>query len=231
MQPSVSHPSGGTAAETNTNTNTNSIMKDKENHQDSPAEAVTLKVAAARFGCAASSLKNNIKGNKLPALQNDPKAAFLVRPSEVERFLRATPAIASVFHPKTAEESSGTGESAQPPLEPAAEGRQHAIDQSRKTVEVETKGSPAVEAGAETSAPPAGASAFSLEGQGDSESRNTDEGRKRRRQRRRGRGNSGPREIRDDESLPVKRLVGISSKERLKIIACLNELAALVASA
>jgi hypothetical protein len=235
METSIKNQSGGTAAET-TNINPNSEPNSEPNPDmnqinDEPA---TLKEISAMSDCAVSSLKNNIKSGNLAATQANDKAPYMVRPSDAERFLRATPGIASKFHPAAEKAVADPG---QTPATPKVKAPEQAKDLAGPThvnsaqaaaipevdvtaaepVAAETAPAPKVET--PTVAPSDPKKTDSPAAEPDS---------KRRRRRRRGKGGSSSQSA--PHSPPfLKALVGTTPQERLRITACLNELAALVA--
>jgi len=222
MNESITNQQGGTAAET---TITNSNPTPVGNSQPcAKSEAhVTLKHAAAEFYCAVSSLKNNIKTDKLPATQENPKAAYIVSLSDVERFLRATPGIVSIFHPK-----SGVvrGEMSDvPPLADVEQPSQDAADVPPDNV-VSHFASP------DASAPQGGSPLSTQPPKPQAVGPVPPVNAGKRRRRRRGKGGVGAQlGTTGTQSLLLGNLVGASPQERLRVVAVLNELAGIIASA
>lgn len=229
-------PAASIASTTNT---TNDTVKPhpKQKKPESGDERITVKLAAAENECAASSLKYNIKHGKLPATQEGSTSPYMVRRTDVERLLRENPNIVSKFHPRPsspAEVKDGpslTGLIDDP-------GKADPMPPSKKpTTSEKTPVKPPVKPDDSTSLPARQKSAEPLvaQPQVDPDSAIAAEpepvGRKRRRSRRRGRGGNGQQPSASD--LPptaLKALAGTTPKERLRITACLNELAGLVAS-
>jgi hypothetical protein len=215
MSKTTENQTGGPAAQTpNINPQPDPSMPSDQN-QDEP---LPLKKAADKFGALSETLKKNIKAGKLPALQKDSKSPYLVNLSDVEKLLRDTPGIASIFHPAAcvvletpmtlgteaghaAALGQGTGAD-ELPARPAPVA-------AAAVAEPLTNGTPAAKPTG-TDGPPEGS------------------GRKRR-PRHRGKGRSGQPQI-PDRPLFLTALAGTTPSERLKITACLNELAAMVAS-
>ncbi len=205
---------------------------------DTNHDNVTLKQSASKYCCAASSLKNNIKSGKLPATQSGEKAAYLVRLSDVERFLRETPGIASIFHP-AAEKPAGamTGKTAvSGGIEPAKP-EVTSDDKSSVTeasVAQPIHAHPPVVAGSakpESEAVDHSPSAHVPDPKPEPTGHDAGNGNKRRRRRRRGKGGGKNPAIPSLRQPVLKALAGTTPQERLRITACLNELAGLVASA
>lgn len=222
MSENIANHQGGIAAETTT-INPNPTPVDNPQPHAEPEAHVTLKHAAAECHCAVSSLKNNIKANKLPATQENPKAAYMVRLSDVERFLSATPGIESIFHPKTGGVHSETSDA--PPPADVAQPSQEAVAVTPDSV-VSHDSSPGVSApqggGAPSPQPPKQETADPMPP--------VNAGKRRR--RRRGKGGAGAQPgTTGTQSLLLKNLVGASPQERLRVVAVLNELAGIVASA
>ncbi|MFT6862745.1 MAG: hypothetical protein ACJAVK_001304 [Akkermansiaceae bacterium] len=189
----------------------------KNGNNTSADNPVTLKVAAATFDCAVSSLKNNIKSGKLSAQQENPKSPFMARLADVERFLRETPGIASCFHPKKKIEPESISSEAETSVESELPTTGGAADTPFKDVTVPNEEN-AIHSNENSDncipnpvdTPPA----------------------KRRRNRRRGKGGGGAGSSSGSLQAPVlKALDGASPTERLRVIACLNEIATIVASA
>lgn len=230
METSITNPSGGTAAQTNSS-NPNKQMQDKVDTIQSGEEHETLKKAAAKFDCAWTSLKNNIKSGKLAATQANEKAPYMVRLADVEAFLRATPGIVSIFHPAGAK--AAATETAYSPTVNKAD------DELADTATISA--TQPVAASAAHANQPVGAAA-SREGQAcqnqetvvaplDSPEAQTGSS-KRRRRRRRGKGNAvKPSAASSIQPPALKALAGTTPQERLRITACLTELLGLVASA
>jgi hypothetical protein len=230
METSITNQPGGTAAETpkiNSNPQPHTSIA-MNNSNDDP---INLKKAAAMFECAVSSLKNNIKSGKLPATQENKKAPYMVRPSDVETFLRATPGIVSVFHP------AGTKPAATETTNPPTANKPD--DEPADTATISPAQSVAASAGHGNQ--PAGV-AESREGQAcqnqetvvaplDSPKAQTGSN-KRRRRRRHGKADAGKPSIASStQPMVLKALAGTTPQERLRITACLTELLGLVASA
>jgi hypothetical protein len=197
----------------------------EENNTTTPEAPVTLKAAAAAFDCAASSLKNNIKSGKLPAEQETPKSPYIVRLADVERFLRETPGIASRLHPKENPKPESKGPEVEsstepdpvtteaptdPPFHKGAVSKEENVTPSKQEVDNAAANTSVSQSPKPPPKPPL----------------------KRRRNRRRGKGGGGagpPSGVQRD--LVLKALDGASPTERLRVIACLNEIATIVASA
>lgn len=231
--------SGGTAAESKSPTPNNSQhMHSQTKEPQSGNELVTLKPAAAKFDCAASSLKNNIKTGKLAATQVNEKAPYMVRLSDVERFLRDTPGIASIFHP-AGDKAAGamTAQTAGPAsIEPAKLDK--AQDKKSSATEASVmQPSRAHAAVAADSAKPANQAAdhsqltHGPDAQSEPSTHTAADGLKRRRRRRRGKGGGESPTTAGIQPPVLKALAGTTPKERLRITACLTELLRLVASA
>ena len=202
-----------------------------QKNDDNP---ITLKKVAEEYQCAASSLKNNIKAGRLPAVQENEKAAYLVCPSEVEKFLKETKGIASIFHPSDASPAATEGQPPQatdtpkPPAEPKpvqVTPSAHDADSSESTTANEADAVPkescprADSATADATDPP--------ESEQDGKPR-----RKRRRGKRRGKGTgNGSTFSPSVQQATLQALAGTTVEDRLRLTACLNELASLVASA
>ncbi len=223
--------------------------------KDTNEDPVTLKAIADTFGCAASSLKNNIKSGNLVATQTNEKAAYMVRPSDAERFLRDTPGIASKFHPSAKKQiPADPGKTMavpakQSPKKPTVSVNPSealaAEDSSAATVDSSAEPTPTEEAipsgkdehhsaadvtAANHKATQSETDPSDPSGAGTPQAGN---GGKRRRPRRRGKRGGSEKSPDKSENPPVflKALTGTSPQERLRITACLNELASLVASA
>lgn len=237
MEIPTNHQPGGIAAETpniNSNQEPDSNI-DMNEMNDSP---ITLKQAAAKFDCAASSLKNNIKSGKLAATQTNEKAPYMVRYSDVDRFLRDTLGIASIFHPAasnpapaaaepaSADETSAvmTGQEAESPTSKVAGGGHESAAEAALTAAAETSGSDAtaVDHGSPARVPDVHANPSAQTAEG---------GTKRRRRRRRGKGGAGSPTPTGIQQPVLKALAGTTPQERLRLTACLTELLGLVASA
>lgn len=226
MKTEINNQSGGSAAETtsthsNQATNHNLDMIKISNKPESAEATVTLKQAAAKFECAWTSLKNNIKSHKLPALQEGDRAPYMVRLSDVECFLRATPGIASMFHPAGAKVAANDTEHP-PTVAKVDAGQQHEIKaQPAELAEpaVSTiKTSPVEDA---PSAAPQIADSTQV----------VAVAKRRRPRRRRRKGGNSESPITPCTQLPVlKALADTTPQDRLRVVACLNELAGLVAS-
>lgn len=206
--------------------NTDQIMNTKLADEEKQEKAITLKEASMKYDCAPSSLKSNIKNNSLPAEQENEKSAYMVRPSEVERFLRDRPGIKSKFHTKPEET----------PTETLLESEPKANDEG--TIQDKTPARPTIDKDLVTPDPvvpvatpkqehsqPSNASVSGVEEQ------QVENKGKRRRQRRRGKRDGDQRpEGTHTKPLILRALCGTTDKERLRITACLNELASIVAS-
>jgi hypothetical protein len=234
METSTNNPSDGITEQT-PNINSNQQPDSNIDMNEMNDQPIMLKQAAARYDCAASSLKNNIKSGKLAATQTDEKAPYMVRPSDVERFLRDTPGIASTFHPApkpapaadepaSADETPAamTGQEAGSPTSKAPGGGQELAIESALSAAAETSGSgdTAVEHAARVPDAHSKPSAQTAEG-----------GSKRRRRRRRGKGGAGTPTPTGIQQPVLKALAGTTPQERLRLTACLTELLGLVASA
>lgn len=241
MEISINTPSGGFAAQTTPinpkkTTDPELPMQNQTHEPQTGDQTGTINTAAAKYQCPATTLRYQIKNQKLAAIQDHPGAPYILRFSDVERLLRDSPKIASVFHPKpsSSHEVEDTSSPAGP-LEVPDRGEPHPVDQqpnnsdkpgvypSDRSVGViilddmrdkcskipddsETQSDPSAEIG------PKGT------------------GTKRRRRRRRGKGGGGKPLAAEVHSLALKALTGTTPQERLRITACLNELAGLVAS-
>ena len=215
--------SGGTAAETTTINPNQSSTGDPQLHEESET-SVTLKHAASEYICAASSLKNNIKANKLSATQENPKAPYMVRLSEVAHFLRETPGIVSIFHPKSGDTIREATHAAPVP---------ETIEQPSDTASPPPSPDNAPYHPMQTQPTPKSADDAALR---PSQAERVDvepvaKNGKRRRNRRRGKGGIASTYIPTANQRLLKTLVGATPQERLRVIACLNELAGLIASA
>lgn len=211
MENSIKTMSGGIAAETeNINPNNDRSEESSQNQPNGTAEGtVMLKDAATEFHCVTSSLKNNIKSGKLPAFQENSKAPYRVHPAEVERFLRTSPGIASIFHPKA-----------------VTTGKSHTEAAAKEAVQ-EDGLARATEAVVESpDNKDAGQAKLN-----ESEGKQTAVATKPRRRRRRGKGGTGQQHASIANPHILKALAGTSPEERLRITACLTELLGLVASA
>jgi hypothetical protein len=254
MDNSINNKSGGPAAQTpKINPNPNSKTDMTETINDDP---VTLKQAAEKFQCAASSLKNNIKSGKLAGTQSGEKAPYMVRLSDVGRFLHNASSIASVFHPATnAEPAETVIESPSATPTSAATAPAMTLPPVREpTCGVATAPSapPAVptrfeHAGGfpfpdecEASPKPATVSRQRASTQEEAhttppDATNERSPKRRRRNRGRGRGLGAGVGVSPESSGMGARfislLAGTTPGERLKLMACLNELSAMVASA
>jgi hypothetical protein len=237
MDTSISNQSGGTAAAT-PNINSNQKPDSIITMNDTKHDTVALKQSAAKFACAASSLKNNIKSGKLPAIQSGENAPYMVRLADVERFLRDTPGIASIFHPAAKKSAgamtgktvaSGGNEPAMPEMTSDSES-----PTTEKSVAQPIQTHPLVEA---ASAKPGNEaveqsqSAHVPDPLPEPSTQPGGDGTKRRRRRRRGKGGGKNPAIPSLRQPVLKALAGTTPQERLRITACLNELAGLVASA
>lgn len=248
--------SGGSAAEasninSNQATTPNQKMPKQPDEIDPGEKPVQLKQAGAKFECAASSLKYNIKHGKLPAYQENAMAPYMVRLSDVERFLRETPGVASMFYPKSnppgeiKDGPSLTGliderEDQSPPSSPDTSGKSEMPPVGAKEIETNP---PAVQTPADGVVAGAKREHKALDGkqitadadgQANPSTQAPPDGIKRRRRRRRGRGKGGVGNLvpsAEPQPLFLKALAGTTPKERLRLTACLNELAGLVASA
>lgn len=202
-------------------------------NQETTEESVTLKHAATKYECAASSLKHNIKCGKLPATQENPQSAYLVRLSDVEHFLSSTPGIVSAFHPKTIK--STVAETGQPTCasavinEPTGAGMESPCQPAETVADHGKQSIRTTDLSVEDNDCRHGTAAVSQEGTEPKTS-----GRKKRR-RRRNRGHvksAATHEESATASAPfMKILANATPEERFKIMACLNELATMVASA
>jgi hypothetical protein len=238
MDTSINDQSGGTAAETpNINPNPQPDTPIEMNYSND--DPVTLKEAAAEFECAASSLKNNIKSGKLAATQTGEKAPYMVRLSDAERFLRATPGIASIFHP--ADSKSTAAPASKPPSADEASQvltrQKAACPESQEAGEgQESKAATSSNVAADTVNPNDTSAdrkqlAPVTDAQADPSTHTVPVGGKRRRRRRRGKGGGGSPAPAGIQQPVLKALAGTTPQERLRITACLTELVGLVASA
>ena len=181
---------------------------------------------------AASSLKNNIKAGRLPAVQENEKAAYMVRPSEVEKFLKATKGIASIFHPSDARPTTAEGQPAQAtdvsklPAEPKSVEVTHSNHDADPSESTEDNGIGATPKESCPQADTGTADADDTSAYG----RDGTPRRKRRRGKKRskGKGNTFSPSV---QQATFQALAGATVEERLRLTACLNELASLVASA
>ena len=232
METPISPPPGGIATQA---PNINPSTQTMENHERNDIP-LTVKEVAAMFQCAASSLKNNIKANKLVATKAAATAPFMVRPSVAERLLRETPGIASVFHPGNSvgadpKQPDAITQSAPvairvspPPAQPMVV-HMKASEASPVTravkVAIQDKPVQVQQPVAQAATPP--------DEDGGPETRAT----KKRRHRRRGKGGGLGQSVPAAAVRPpfLKALDGTTPAERLRIMACLNELAGLVALA
>ena len=254
MEASITNQSGGPAAETsNVNPNltasTELQMQTQPNHQTLDNEQlVTLKKAAEQFDVYPGTLKNNIKQGKLPAQQENQKAAYFVKTDDVEKLLRTTPGIKSMFYPRESSASVSdvahvTGAtsdndpdgqtadagntavavnvSAEPPtVAKGSSSNALNLNHDRNNARLDNKQIPVTHGGKQAANQSAETSSDAVP-------------KKRRRRRHRGRGNSATtHEVSASGSAHfMKNLAGTTPGERLKITAFLNELAAMVASA
>jgi hypothetical protein len=221
---------GSTVAET-TNSNSNIQINPMIQNANADKKLVTLKEAAAAFDCAASSLKNNIKAKKLLASQAGEKSPFMVRLCDVDRFLRDTPGIASKFHPRNGEVGDC---SPAPVVTPPLAATAPAALPDAPTVIVPSEAavvppSPVVRR-PDAIGEPASSCVAEVLPKADGPDAPTPQNQPKRRRRRRGKGGSGQTSPPVQTSF-VKALDGVSPEIRLKLTACLNELAAIVASA
>lgn len=237
METSTNNQPGGIAAET-PNINSDQQIDSNIGLNEMNDQPIMLKQASNRYDCAASSLKNNIKCGKLAAAQTDEKAPYMVRPSDVERFLRDTPGIASIFHPAatkpapaadepaSADETSAVikDQNAESPKSKALGDGQESAAEAASTAAAETSGSDnaAVEHG-----PPS----LCLDAHANLSPQTAEGGIKRRRRRRRGKGGAGSSPPAGIQQPVLKALAGTTPQERLRLTACLTELLGLVASA
>jgi hypothetical protein len=107
MDPTSNETSGGSAAQTpNSNPQPESVRNvtpDQEAPVISPQFAsddpISLREVSEAFKCSVHSLKSNVKSGRLPSMKAAGTAPYLVRPSAVEKFLRETSAVRSIFHP------------------------------------------------------------------------------------------------------------------------------------
>jgi hypothetical protein len=249
---------GGNAAQLphpnlNPEPQTNQKMQDTTNQQNLDSDRlIPLKEAASKSQCYHGTLKNNIKNGNLPASQAGPKAPYLVRLSDVEKLLRNSPGIASIFHPaksaasvasqpeahdadSTPDAANGDQQAtAAADVEPALVPLPEAVIASHTIPDV---AAPAAKVAPKVSAPAHNADAKDASApessQGGAVSPQSGDGGKRRRPRRRGKRRGAGISADNVETSPVflKALTGTSPQERLRITACLNELASLVASA
>jgi hypothetical protein len=195
-----------------------------------------VKEAAAKYQCAASSIKNNIKANKLAATKAAPTAPFMVLLPDVERLLRNTPGIASMFHPGDAtrldrKQPDATTQSAPVPTPVVPHPALPLVVQMKvseappvtRALKVAIQDKPA------QVQQPVAQAATRPDADGGPETRAT----KKRRLRRRGKGGGLGQPLPAVAARPpfLKALDGTTPAERLRIMACLNELAGLVASA
>jgi len=245
---SENQTSGGNAAQPNpinpnqtTNPNQQAALK---SHDTEPSEKpVQLKQAATKFECAASSLKYNIKHGKLLAYQENAMAPYMVRLSDVERFLRVTPGVESMFYPKRKKDGlSLTGlidkpDDKNPPSPPDPSGELQTPHVGHKKPETKPSTAHPTQTTADVSVDTAKLENQALDqkhpaGDTDSSTQAPADGTKRRRRRRRGKSGDGNRLATAElQPLVLKTLAGTTPQERLRITACLNELAGLVASA
>lgn len=235
MESSINNQSGGTTAQTpniNPNQQPNSNTKMKNTNDD----PITLKQAATEFECAWTSLKNNIKSSKLAATQAGVKAPYMVRPSDVERFLRATPGIASIFHPADSKPIPSVSQlPSATDMSPVMTHQKSERPESQETGKGKKSKSTApsnVAAAADNSNDSSGdgkqLSPVSV-AQEDSSTQPAPVGGKR---NRRGRGKGGRSPAPCGIQQPVlKALAGTTPQDRLRITACLTALVGLVASA
>lgn len=246
MKEIINQKSGGTAAQT-TLTNSNPAP---ENGADIIDDPMTLKQLSERFGCAASSLKSNIKSDKLSAVQDDPKAPYMVKPSLVEAFLRETPGINSIFHPRNQEKVTRELPLENPPPDttpPSSTSKTAKISVTEKATTTPTvlspppedkQAAPLIDKPIKPDSPSTAAHLESTSASGLETSvapSISDHGTRSPRKRRRGKGR-GKRTTSSGNSVApapyqrLKALEGTSPGERLRITACLTELANLVAS-
>jgi hypothetical protein len=143
-----------------------------------------------------------------------------VRPSDVERFLRATPGIVSIFHPGTGKPAAT--ETGDPPSASKVDSEQPRV------VKAPTVESAEPTADAMKTAPVEEATAADSK---ESASTQAADATKRRRRRRRGKGGAGSPTPTGIQAPVLKALAGTTPKERLRITACLTELLGLVALA
>ena len=233
METSISNQSCGTAAETpKINSNDNSNDNSQPTNIMNPAndESVTLKKNADEYQCAVCSLKNNIKSGKLAATQENKKAPYMARPSDVEAFLRATPGIVSVFHPAgkkpAATEAMNPPRANKPDYEPSDTAT---ISPMRSVTASEGHGNqPSVVVESREGQACQNQETFVAH----LDSPKAQFGSSKRRRRRRGKGDGATPSIASSTQPPVlKALAGTTPQERLRITACLTELLCLVASA
>lgn len=253
METSTNTTPGGPAAQaTSINSNltpkTDSQMQTHPNHQAIDHEQlVTLKQAAEQFQVYHGTLKSNIKHGKLPAQQENPKAAYLVKSADVEKLLRTTPGIKSMFHPA----ACAATESDIAPVTGATPDNDHsgqATDVGNTAVAVEAAAKSSTVAKASSTNAPNSKADKNCAARGSKpmpvtevniqhEVRNpeiqSDGHPKKRRRRSRGRGKSTTtHEMSATVSTPfMKILAKTTPGERLTLMGCLNELAAMVASA
>ena len=219
MKTSITDQTGGTAAETQKiNSNPQPVAPIAMSHSNN--NSITLKKAAAMFSCASSSLKNNIKSKKLAATKENEKDPYYVRPSDVERFLRATPGIVSIFHPDKGKLAAT--ETGDPPSASKADSEQPHVVKAQTVESAE----PTADAMKTASVTEATAADFK-----ESASTQAADATKRRRRRHRGKGGAGSPTSNGIQAPVLKALAGTTPKERLRITACLTELLGLVALA
>ncbi|MGL5017512.1 MAG: hypothetical protein ACRDBP_05225 [Luteolibacter sp.] len=256
------NPPGGTTANITDNLNLKLQPEPpmKPIHSDnSPDEnRVPLKQAADHFKCYHGTLKNNVKNGNLPAVQKDPKSPYLVRLSDVEKLLRATPAIDSNLHPREplADESNVAATPESGPASPhgtelpcgveSAAPAATSAQQNAAAARVASCPSNVPIARSSGDCPDAAfltAELIVSEKAGDlktissvsedSAASSSDGGQKKRRRRNRGRGKSNA--LSQDSATAtlssLKSLAGTTPQERLKFMACLSEFFAQVASA
>lgn len=179
--------------------------KEKNTPED---DGLKLKGASETYECKVPSLRKGIKTNRLPAEQRGSKGVYYLKPADVERFLKESPGIGSIFHPKesAADQTAGSQVGSSIPAEK---------NRATKAPSTTENSQPANRPRDVSKTPQAG----------------TDTPKKRRRNRRRGRGGKG--DITSggvDHPKLLKSLEGMSTQERLKMVACLNELTAIIAS-
>jgi hypothetical protein len=262
MENQTTPPSGGTAAQaTNTNPNPEAIEQpisetpsssvttppvidstlnhpaepDLKNPNCSGGTTASLKQNAEIYQCAASSLKHNVKSGKLPATQAGPTAPYMANTVDVERLLRDTPGIASVFHPKRGTpKDRKLADVCTQPTPAICHAALHTADPITMQVQ-SAEGLPApqavpiVPASKTTQAQsPVAQVAQPPDAKGRSETSST---KRRRRRRGKGGGLGKSHPLVAVQPFILKALDGTTPAERLRIMACLNELAGLVASA
>lgn len=234
MENSINNQPGASTAQTpNVNPNPkpeskNQMPKHHKNKivdlDDTPS---SLKANAERYQCYLGTLKNNVRNGRLQALQEGPNAPYLVKPSDVEKLLRETPGIASIFHPAGSRPAKTTHPKAQQPEPKKVEPASTATSKHEPKIDTSTPAKAERCSAVDRPVTEGGNASTPV-----SDTPQSSHPRKRRR-RGRGRGKSGAVQSNPSsvKSLALRALNGSSPEERLRITACLNELASLVASA